>query len=203
MKPFIVCLVALTALGCSSAVEPTPAPPEVASPARWAKLTKTCDESSPAYSLPTALRPTNSASVYPYNLPPDAYVAVTNPGGWGGRAFLDGGQYYMYFVDTTRTQEVFADLRRRQALGSENINLLKGRWDYAQLWDWNSYLRDKALEKIGGDTYIEVPLNRLHVSVASEDARTKLDSVLSVLDFPCFLAAIAVEPQYTGRLHGG
>jgi len=193
MRLFVVCLVALVVSACRNSAEPLTEPPAVASPARWANLSKSCTENSPAYSLPAELGgPINITTSS--GLERDAYIARTNPGGWGGRAFRNSDQYYMYFVDTTRTQELFAVLRQRGIFIPDGLELRKGRWDYAQLYEWLTYFYPTLEAKVAFNTYIDVPLNRIEFITTSEADRVKLDSILSALDIPCFLAAIAVEP---------
>jgi hypothetical protein len=101
----------------------------------------------------------------------------------------------MYFVDTTRTEELFATLRKRGILVPDNLALLQGRWDYAQLDEWSRYLGLTAMDKgmIRGNWAIDVPLNRIDFTTMTEEDRAKLDSTFSSLDIPCFLATIAVE----------
>jgi hypothetical protein len=168
--------------------------PGVALPARWANLTKTCDANSPATTLPSYLRAKIETLPSPFSSSTDAYIARTNEGGWGGRAFLNGDHYDMYFVDTTRTTELFATLRQRGILVPDNLELLQGRWDYAQLYEWSSYLSRTSFGSIVATVQLDVPLNRLDITVWTEAERLQLDSALSVLDIPCFLATIAVDP---------
>jgi len=201
MRLFVVCLVALAAsVACRNSAEPS-VEPEVGSPARWVNLSKVCSENSPAYSLPAELRATIDTFPLTGSLARDAFIARTNPGGWGGRAFRDADQYYMYFmyfVDTTRTADIFATLRQRGILVPDDLELRKGRWDFAQIYDWSAYLSPTKLAKVDFHVsyymYIDVPLNRIEFVAASEADRVKLDSILSALDIPCFLAAIAIEP---------
>jgi hypothetical protein len=194
MKLFVVCLFALAASACRSNPDgPVAYMPGVPSPARWANLSKDCPDDAPAYSLPASLGgPINITATQGNGR--DAYIARTNPGGWGGRAFRDSVQYYMYMVDTTQTQVLFATLQQRGILVPDNTKLLKGRWDFAQLYEWQWFFYPKMEDKVEFSTYIDVPLNRLEFSTTSEADRMKLDSVFSALDIPCFLAAIAVDP---------
>jgi hypothetical protein len=195
MKLFVVCVLALVAVACrNNPDEPVFVQQGVASPARWSNLSKSCDENSPTYSLPVELG--GSLNIFPgFGLGRDAYIARTNPGGWGGRAFLDSGQYYMYFVDTTRTQELFATLRQRGILVPDGLELRKGRWDFAQLYEWSNYLGTSTQRSMLGFADVDVPFNRVDVVATTEAGRVKLDSIFSALDIPCFLAAIAVEPE--------
>jgi hypothetical protein len=195
VKLFVIGIVVLIASACRSDPNaPVDVVPGVALPARWANLTKTCDANSPATTLPSDLRAKIETLPSPFSSSTDAYIARTNEGGWGGRAFLNGDHYDMYFVDTTRTTELFATLRQRGILVPDNLELLQGRWDYAQLYEWSSYLSRTSFGSNVATVQLDVPLNRLDITVWTEAERLQLDSALSVLDIPCFLATIAVDP---------
>jgi hypothetical protein len=187
MKPLIVCVVVLMASACRDPEQVVAVAPGVALPARWANLAKTCDDNSPATTLPSDLRAKIETLPSPFSSSTDAYITRTTEGGWGGRAFRNGDHYDMYFVDTTRTQELFTALHQRGILVPDNLELLQGRWDYAQLYEWASYLNRTSLGTIRGSANIDIPLNRLDITVATEAERLQLDSALSVLDIPCFL----------------
>jgi hypothetical protein len=195
VKLFVIGIVVLIASACRSDPNaPVDVVPGVALPARWANLTKTCDANSPATTLPSDLRAKIETLPSPFSSSTDAYIARTNEGGWGGRAFLNGDHYDMYFVDTTRTAELFATLHQRGIRVPDNLELLQGRWDFAQLYEWAEYIDHMSLENIFESVQVDVPLNRLDITVGSEAERMQLDSALSVLDIPCFLATIAVVP---------
>lgn len=160
-----------------------------------------CPADAPAFSLPDALRS---------SLPQDrvrtmdaewAAVAREVPGGWGG-LFYHENRLTLYLVDPSKRQEAIAALEQELA-GTETSHLvpelrgariLRGRWDFAQLYDWYRYLNQQVWSESGitfGD--IDEVKNRIEYGARDEAARARLIARLDGLNLPCGLVVVVIR----------
>ena len=75
-----------------------------------------------------------------------AAIAREVPGGWGG-FFLDGGVPTIYLVEPDLRTEAI-DALIAFGIGQEfdmaNARVWRGRWDFAQLYDWRWYINARV-----------------------------------------------------------
>jgi hypothetical protein len=151
--------------------------------------------------LPTALA--ESLSVDSDSLSEDgrwARIARVVPGGWGGGLFLADGVPTMYLTDPSRRSEVVAALNQRGVDGrtlGPDVHVRKGRWSFAQLYDWYRYLNQRIGNVSISGTDIDQAHNRLLFAVTSESAKLVLEARLSTLAIPCYLVAVEIRPYAT------
>jgi hypothetical protein len=127
-----------------------------------------------------------------------AEIARQVPGGWGG-FYLLNGQPTIYLVHPERRDEAVAALYAF-GVGQPGFDVrlsavLRGRWDFAQLYDWYRYINVQA-RTVGGlyFTDIDEAQNRLHYGVDSGAVR-QFEAFLQALDLPCDLLTVeATEP---------
>jgi hypothetical protein len=105
-------------------------------------------------------------------------------------------------TDPSKRDSAIAGLNVRGLLptgfGATKVVALKGRWDFAQLAEWYVYLFPRAIN--GADvtsTDIQEARNRLEYGVPHEAARAALEVRLKMLDLPCNLIAIFIQPPIT------
>ena len=157
-----------------------------------------CDPDSPGPSIAGAMRD----RLPPF--PPSGHWTINEiwadiarqvPGGWGGFFVMDD-QPVHYLVYPDRKDEALAAL---DALGVESPftsrepAVRQGRWDFAQLYDWYTYILvtvpwHPALEY----TDIDEMRNRLVYSVSDTQAVESLTSALENADLPCELVIVQV-----------
>ena len=124
-----------------------------------------------------------------------ADIARQVPGGWGG-FFVRDDQPVHYLVYPDRQDEALAALG---ALGvdspftSREPAVLQGRWDFAQLYDWYTYVQVAVgwhpdLEY----TDIDETRNRLVYSVSDTQAVESLAAMFENANLPCELTIIQV-----------
>jgi hypothetical protein len=170
--------------GCRGSSNDAPNPPT------------SCDSTSPGPSLAEDLR---SSLPPPDPLDRDvqwADIARQVPGGWAG-IFLDGnGTLTMYLVDPSKEDEAKAALF---ALGVglprdvRQARVIKGRWDFAQLFDWYRYIQPHIDFSNGiSFTDIDEAQNRLHYGMVSAASKTTLETSMQSLNLPCELVIIDV-----------
>jgi len=190
------CQLILCAVLALSGCGPTRA--GTSSPPHWASIGKRCSADAPAVSLPDSVRGSLGA---PREAVRDddarwAQFARRIPGGWGG-FLLDRGVPTIYLVDTARRSEAIAEINRHgldgRTLGSK-VSVRKGRWDFAQLYDWYRFLTPRLATPGIVSTDIDEGANRLLYGVATTQDVQELDRRLTSLDVPCFLVAIQVVP---------
>lgn len=165
----------------------------------WADLGKVCTENSPAFSLPEARR--DSLGVAGSRNIDDEWADLARavPGGWGG-AFIAGGRFTIWLVDTSQVNLAVQALRPSVTppppYSWDDLQVWKGRWDFAQLRDWNQYLVPRlngAATGVHGSDVNEGQ-NRLLFMVATNEQRLRLEGRLSTMELPCNLVAIQVTP---------
>ncbi len=69
------------------------------------------------------------------------------PGGWGGGIFLDSGLAIYYLRDTTLRAAAEAELNEHRVDGrvwGPPMHVRPGRWSFAELYDWDRYLRPRV-----------------------------------------------------------
>jgi hypothetical protein len=176
-------LAVIAATGCASR-SPTDT--------NWAALGQSCPRDTPAFSLPEAKREV---------LPPDSHPTVNTqwaeiarrvPGGWGGY-FIDGGTPTMYLTDPSKRSEALAGLREEGISLPSTTVVRRGRWDFAQLYDWYRYV---GIDLVDGVSFADIDeaSNRLDYGVIDEATRQSLEEALAALEIPCFLVAIEIRP---------
>ena len=124
-----------------------------------------------------------------------ADIARQVPGGWGG-VFVVDDQPVHYLVYPDRQDEALAALG---ALGvdspftSREPAVWKGRWDFAQLYDWYTYI-DVAVGWPLGLEYTDIDeyQNRLVYSVSDTQAVESLAAAFENANLPCELTIIQV-----------
>jgi hypothetical protein len=160
---------------------------------RWADVGRVCPPWAPATPLPTAARDSlpppepNDTTWHPDAR--GAHLARRLPGGWGGQ-FGEDGHWAIYLTAPERGREVTALLRL-----PPGVRVRRGRWDYAQLYDWYRYLSPHthglAMVSLG----IDVAHNRILLGVLDAATRRQLEERLAALRIPCYLVAIQVEQR--------
>jgi hypothetical protein len=117
-----------------------------------------------------------------------AAIARQVPGGWGG-IFLINGRGTMYLVHPEQLKDAIAALT---ALGFDVriSNVVRARWDFAQLYDWYRYINVQAWQVAGfHDSGIDEMQNRLFYGVDSS-AVSRFKDLLQSLDLPCDLVTV-------------
>jgi hypothetical protein len=160
-----------------------------------------CDPNAPGPSLGEEQR----ATLPPDPSPPSgdaewAEIARQVPGGWGG-LFKQGGTPVIYLVDPTKQSEAVDALF---ALGVGQPNdirqaiVLKGRWDFAQLYDWYRYIQLRAGSPNGlVFSDIDEARNRLHCAFENTDTKASFENSLQPLNLPCELVITEVTSSIT------
>ncbi|HJU69561.1 MAG TPA: hypothetical protein VJ650_15075 [Gemmatimonadaceae bacterium] len=190
----LIGILGVTIVGsCSSPMAPTA---DLRSEPRWASLGKACGDDAPAPSLSA-----DKGEALPLGWDVNAQwaaIARRVPGGWGG-VFLENGIPTIYLVDPAQREAAIAALAAEGfALTSPRVK--KGRWDFAQLYDWFRYLARHTVA-IEGVSYIDIQeaRNWIEYGVVDEPTRAHLEEILAPLDVPCFLVAIGIRPHAVPR----
>jgi hypothetical protein len=184
----------LVFVACSS----TTAPIQLPIDAQYANDVHVRDCNGPALSLPSALR----AQLAPRTdmMQPDdhwADLAEKVPGGFAGILFLLG-QPTMWLVHPEQEEAAKLALASDPTFGSFDIRgaqVLKARWDFAQLVDWFNYLNGTDIWRNSGFTSADKDerINRIRYGVKDEASRAELVRRLEALNVPCNLIQIALE----------
>lgn len=200
----------LIAAAAACAEPLTPAPDGSA----WAKLGRTCEPNAPAQSLPAdKLKQIGPDQGRPSMDSEWAAIARQVPGGWGGLYYQPGtgrqqGPLTIVLVDPTKRERAVEALSRLfRGTGWERIipelpkaQVQKGRWDFAQLFDWYRYLNRHVWQEAGVTmSDIQESRNRIEYGVADEATRERLARRLLGLDVPCGLVAIEIVPPAQTR----
>ncbi len=191
-------LLALTllsvAIACSDATAPVVDAPDLPADAgmHWADVGKVCAPSTPAVPLTADQRatlpgpsPTSDAEL--------AELTRDVTGGFGGISIPDG-VWTMYLVDPSRRDEATAELLALDAIPHEPQVVLKGRWTFTQLFEWQQYVfvnMGFPAGMVSAD--VQEARNRLEFNVLDESARMALEAELTALDVPCYLVAIGIS----------
>lgn len=163
--------------------------------ARWADLGRPCPRSAQAYSLPSELKATLRPDDMRSTNARRAEFARQMPGGWGGHFYADG-QHAIYLKDLSQRDTVLTALAHLFDYGKE-VRVLQGRWDLAQLYDWEGYLVDPILGMKGvSGGGIDEAQNRIVYSVDDGAVYRRASEKLARIGVPCFLVALEiVEPM--------
>ena len=126
-----------------------------------------------------------------------ADIARQVPGGWGGYFFdLEDGTYTTYLVDPSKRDEATAALLDF-GIDIRQARVKQGLWDFAQLYDWDRYIRIRLNESFAlqfPSKSINRALNRLVYGAPDVDTGDSLGTFLSSLALPCDLLVIRLEP---------
>lgn len=127
-----------------------------------------------------------------------AAIAREVPGGWGGRFKVDN-RLTIYMVHPEQLEEAIPVLMRLGAGVGSRPDVLEGRWDFAQLYDWRRYIRHNGLWSIEGinSSSIRESKNRIEYGVTPEDL-PELAQLLSDLQVPCGLVVATVSERDPG-----
>lgn len=126
-----------------------------------------------------------------------AEIARQIPGGWGG-FFVRDGEPTIYLVDPDREDDAVAALYEfgvgLPLFDIRTSQILKGRWDFEQLYDWYRYINARVWGPVDGlvMSAIDVSANRLRYGV-QESGRDTLESVLTAMELPCDLALVEIR----------
>jgi hypothetical protein len=191
-------LVLVTAIACADATSPIPFAlpvPAGANDAEWADIGRTCGITSPAWLLSGERADSLPAvGAFPNLDGKLAAAARVVPGGFGG-LWVQDNVLTFYLVDTTEHAAAASALSSSGLTAGEwnwsVTNVLPGRWDFAQLYDWYRYL-DQHVWTVPGMALsdIDEAKNRIHYGVADAQSRAALEALLKKLDVPCYLVAI-------------
>ncbi|HEX2076358.1 MAG TPA: hypothetical protein VHG08_01580 [Longimicrobium sp.] len=206
-SPFAVLLAAALLAACSEPM--TGADPAAISavdpddPA-WVAAAEPCTPRSPALSLTADKREALPPLTGRFDTPDDEWARVARevPGGWGGLLYVEG-RLTLYLVDPGQREAAVSALERLLA-GTGHARVVpelrgaavrRGRWDFAQLYDWYRYLH-QTVWQVGGMTSSDIDegANRITYGVANQDARQRLERHLRSLGIPCYLVAIEIRP---------
>lgn len=170
----------------------------------WVAAAEPCTPQSPALSLPADRREALPAPSGRVDTPDDQWARVARevPGGFGGVLYVEG-RLTIYLVDPgQREAAVYALERLLPGTGHAGVvpelrgaAVRRGRWDFAQLYDWYRYLHPSVWQ-VGGVTFSDIDegANRITYGAADQDARRRLERHLQSLGIPCYLAAIVIRP---------
>jgi hypothetical protein len=125
-------------------------------------------------------------------------LARTVPGGFGGYFVRSSdGRETIYLKEPEKRGEALVALNARPVTGvtiGADVVVVRGRWDYVQLYEWYRYL----VPRLSGTRLVSTDLdegeNRILLGVEDEPSRRRLERRLAALDVPCFLVAIEVGP---------
>ena len=157
-----------------------------------------CDPNSPGPSISGAMR--NRLPPFP---PPEEWtineiwadIARQVPGGWGG-FFIGDDQPIHYLVHPERQDDALAALRElgvTSPFTTREPAVLQARWDFAQLYDWRTYI----FVAVGWpDGLVSVDIdefrNRLSYGVEDVEAAESLAAAFEAANLPCALTIIEV-----------
>ena len=124
-----------------------------------------------------------------------AEIARQVPGGYGGR-FREDGVVTIYLVHPELLDEAVAVLSQLGEGVGLQPRVKKGRWDFAQLYDWYRYLQIRGVWGIDGLSWsdIQESANRLHYGVTLEGL-VPFVALLGTLQVPCELLVMFVGPS--------
>ena len=168
--------------------------------ARWADLGRECTEDAPAPSLDPALRNAMPLPTYHDTNVEWAEIARNVPGGWGGGFFLDRGALSVYLKEPSLRSEFIAAISSHitlpRGLDVHDVRVLKGRWDFAQMFDWYRYLNQLVLRESSLTTAdVQEARNRIEYGVVDEGGRVRIEQILREAGIPCWLVSIEIEPR--------
>lgn len=194
MRRLLALTILSAAVACSDATAPVEQLPELHgdSSMRWAEVGKVCDPSAPAVPLSAEQR-----ALLPGPSPTSDYVIADLTrdvtGGFGGIMRPDG-IWTMYLVNPALREEATTELLALDAILEAPQVVLKGRWTFAEMFDWQQYIYVHAGFP-AGMVYADVQegRNRLEFGVLDETARVDLEAELTALDVPCYLVAIGIS----------
>lgn len=116
----------------------------------------------------------------------NAEIARQAPGGWGG-TFEKDGRLTIYLVHPELASEALSALNGLGASVGFRPVILKGRWDFAQLYDWYRYLVIRGVWIDGvWMSDIQEATNRLEYGVTPA-ALPEFADRLTALGVPCGL----------------
>jgi hypothetical protein len=156
-----------------------------------------CD--GPASSLAPELR----ATLQPRNgrLHPDdhwADLAEKVPGGFAGVLYVDGKPTLMltHPEQATDAKRALTSALSLRSFPIMDAQVLKARWDFAQLVDWYNYLSQRTSlwatpGIVSGDN--DERINRIRLGIQTEAGRQELVGKLKALRIPCDLIRIGIE----------
>ena len=124
-----------------------------------------------------------------------AAIARQAPGGWGGVFYVDG-RLTIYLVRPEEAEDAIPVLNSLGARVGLQPDVLRGRWDFAQMYDWNRYIAHRGLWMVDGvyGSSIDEKMNRLHYRVTPESLPS-LAQFLTDLRVPCGLVIADVAPN--------
>ena len=190
---------ALIVILCASCAR-LPSPP----PASIAKTSDTtgirmADCDGPALSLPPNLRSMLERRTGQRD-PDDywAYLAERIPGGFAGILYDRSGKPTIMLThpeQAAAAKEALAPDRTFRHFDIVGAQILKARWDFAQLADWYDYilLHTSVWQTKGmtmGDKDEET--NRIVLGIETESGRQELVEKLRALDIPCDLIRVVI-----------
>jgi hypothetical protein len=183
----------VTVMACGSST----APIQLGMDPRYANDVQVRDCDGPALSLPSGLRaqlPARTGIMMPDEHWAD--LAEKGPGGFAG-ILLTQGKPTLMLVHPEQEAAAKAFLMADPSFGSFDIRgaqVVKARWDFAQLVDWYDYLNGTGIWQLGitmGDK--NEAINRIRYGVLDEASRTALVAKLNALNVPCQLIQVGIE----------
>ena len=197
-------LLALTILSAAVACSDTTAPLAVNEDLlddgglQWADLGRVCAPSASAVPL-TAEQLASLPGGSPSSDHVLADLTRDVTGGFGGVMVPDGA-WTIYLVDPALRDEATTELLALGVIPQAPQVVLKGRWTFAQMVDWQQYI----FVHVGfppGMVWADVQeaRNRLEFGVLDETARAELEAELTALGAPCYLAAIGISAPIVSR----
>lgn len=195
MRRLLVLTLLSAAAACSDATAPVEQLPDLHGDGtmRWANVGKVCDPSTPAVPLTAEQRASvpGSSSSSDYML---AELTRDVTGGFGGIMVPDG-VWTMYLVNPAMRDEATTELLALGAIPQAPQVVLKGRWSFAEMFDWKRYLAANVEWPEGfASADVQEAQNRIEYGVYNEAARAELEAELTALDVPCYLVAIGISP---------
>ena len=172
-------------------------PPPAEIPWRWAAPGTSCGPNARPFPLPESLRDT---TIHPFGSPTHSHwedrATITRgiPGGFGGISWREKDpRTVVYLLDTTQLAAAVPALVSVGVLPpNPRVGAIPGRFTYAQLYDWMSYIHMHLRGVRLAGWAIDEKNNRIIYFLADEASVTELNRNLAEMHAPCFLIAFLV-----------
>jgi hypothetical protein len=127
-----------------------------------------------------------------------ADLAENVPGGFAGVLYVDGKPTLMltHPEQAAQAKRALAPDLSLRSFAVKDAQVLKARWDFAQLVDWYDYLLQRTSlwttpGIVSGDN--DERINRIRLGIQTEGGRQELVGKLNALHIPCDLIRIGIE----------
>lgn len=166
---------------------------------RWANVGKECTQNSPVTEIPASARdslgdPFGNPGKHNNPWEKRAEISRQIPGGWGGVTRKENGfGTRLLFVDTTQRVRALVALAAAGSPFSPDTPVSRGRWTYAQIYDWFRYIHTHLRYVAVTGWTLDEANNRIFYMVEDEAAAREFDRQLAGMNVPCFLVVREVS----------